>query len=122
MGYKEEFCEIFRSQISRPGAEKLLTWLEGTDFFTAPASTRFHGACEQGLVMHSLNVYRALMEQLEEGDSAESFAICALLHDLCKANFYSEGTKNQKTYDPKKVAAAEGWQWTQMVDNSATTE
>ena len=44
MGYKEEFCEIFRSQIARPGSEKLLTWMEGTDFFTAPASTRFHGA------------------------------------------------------------------------------
>ena len=49
MGYKEEFCEIFRSQIARPGSEKLLTWMEGTDFFTAPASTRFHGACAEGL-------------------------------------------------------------------------
>ena len=86
MGYKEEFCEIFRSQIARPGSEKLLTWMEGTDFFTAPASTRFHGACAEGLVMRSRNVYHALMEQLEEGDSPESFAICALLHDLCKAN------------------------------------
>ena len=96
MGYKEEFCEIFRSQIARPGSEKLLTWMEGTDFFTAPASTRFHGACAEGLVMHSLNVYHALMEQLEEGDSPESFAICALLHDLCKANFYKKGIRNVK--------------------------
>ena len=96
MGYKEEFCEIFRSQIARPGSEKLLTWMEGTDFFTAPASTRFHGACAEGLVMHSLNVYHALMEQLEEGDSPESFAICALLHDLCKANYYKPGFRNVK--------------------------
>ena len=96
MGYKEEFCEIFRSQIARPGSEKLLTWMEGTDFFTAPASTRFHGACAEGLVMHSLNVYHALMEQLEEGDSPESFAICALLHDLCKVNFYAVDYRNAK--------------------------
>ena len=96
MGYKEEFCEIFRSQIARPGSEKLLTWMEGTDFFTAPASTLFHGACAEGLVMHSLNVYHALMEQLEEGDSPESFAICALLHDLCKANYYKPGFRNVK--------------------------
>ncbi len=57
MNYKEEFLSIFRENVTRPGADKLLDWLCTTDFFTAPASTRFHGACECGLVMHSLNVY-----------------------------------------------------------------
>lgn len=67
-------------------------------FFTAPASTKYHGACEGGLLLHSLNVYKTLRERyFEEGkDSEESFAICALLHDLCKAQFYKVSTRNVK--------------------------
>ena len=88
----------FRQHVTRPGSEKLLDWLDKkTDFFTAPASTRFHGACEGGLCMHSLNVYHALHDTFfTEGDSEETFAICALLHDLCKANYYKPGTRNVK--------------------------
>ncbi len=97
MDYKEEFIEIFRQNISRPGSEKLLEWMETTDFFRAPASTRFHCACEYGLVRHSLNVYHSLVDMFfEEGDNLESFTICALLHDLCKANYYKTGTRNVK--------------------------
>ena len=97
MDYRAEFLEIFQQKVSRPGSEKLLAWLDTTDFFRAPAYTRFHGACESGLVMHSLNVYHALRERyFEEGDSEETFAICGLLHDLCKANFYKPGTRNVK--------------------------
>ena len=97
MGYREEFCDIWRREVTRPGADKLLEWLSTTDFFRAPASTRFHGACEEGLVMHSLNVYHALMDRFfEEGDNPESMAVCGLLHDLCKANYYKTGTRNVK--------------------------
>ena len=97
MNYKEEFIRIFSEQVTRTGAQQLLDWLSTTDFFTAPASTRFHGACECGLVMHSVNVYNVLMQRyFEEGDNAESFAICALLHDLCKANYYKSGFRNVK--------------------------
>ena len=97
MGYREEFCEIWQREVTRPGADKLLDWLATTDFFKAPASTRFHGACEEGLVMHSLNVYHALMDRFfEEGDNPESMAVCGLLHDLCKANYYRTGTRNVK--------------------------
>ena len=97
MGYREEFCDIWRREVSRPGADKLLDWLSTTDFFKAPASTRFHGACEEGLVMHSLNVYHALMDRFfEEGDNPESMAVCGLLHDLCKANYYKTGSRNVK--------------------------
>ena len=82
---KEEFLAIFQENVSREGAADLAAWLETTDFFTAPASTRYHCACEGGLVLHSLSVYHTLMERyFEEGvDSRESFAIVALLHDLC---------------------------------------
>ena len=97
MGYREEFIEIFTQNITRPGADKLLEWLDTTDFYRAPASTRFHGACESGLVMHSLNVYHALMDRFyTEEESKESFAVVALLHDLCKANYYKAGTRNVK--------------------------
>lgn len=98
MGYKEEFEEIFRGKITRDGSEALLEWLSRTDFFTAPASTKFHCACLGGLVQHSVNVYRTMMEKQfdPETDSEESFAICGLLHDVCKAQFYKEGTRNVK--------------------------
>lgn len=61
MNDAERFEQIFLSQVTRPGADKLLEWLKSTDFFTAPASTRFHGAYLGGLVKHSLNVYYALL-------------------------------------------------------------
>ncbi len=102
-GYKEEFIRIYNAQIKREGAGKLLKWLSGTDFFTAPASTRFHLACEGGLVCHSVNVYRVLRERyFEEGDSEESFALCGLLHDICKAQFYKVSYRNAKNPQTKE--------------------
>jgi hypothetical protein len=95
--YKEEFREIFQQHVTRRGGEQLLDWLENTDFFSAPASTKFHCACEFGLVRHSLNVYHALRDKyFDEGDSEESFALCGLLHDVCKAQFYKVSTRNVK--------------------------
>ncbi len=98
MGYKEEFIEIYTGNITRSGSRELLAWMQTTDFFTAPASSKFHCACEQGLVMHSLSVYHTMVEKHfdPEKDNAESFAICALLHDLCKAQFYKVSTRNVK--------------------------
>lgn len=98
MGYKEEFIEIYTDNIKRDGSQKLLEWMKTTDFFTAPASTKFHGACEQGLVMHSISVYKTMMERHfdPQMDNRESFAICALLHDLCKTHFYKTSLRNVK--------------------------
>ena len=96
MDYKAEFLQIFDSCVERQGKDKLLEWLLKTDFFTAPASTRFHGACESGLVMHSLNVYKLLKEKAQDSYSAETIAIVALCHDFCKINMYREGTRNVK--------------------------
>lgn len=96
--YQEEFEEIFRSKVTREGSAAFLEWLSKTDFFTAPASTKFHCACPRGLVQHSVSVYRTMVERYfdPETDSEESFAICGLLHDVCKAQFYKEGTRNVK--------------------------
>ena len=98
MTNKEEFLQIYNEYVKRHGSQEFLDWLLKTDFFTAPASTKYHGACEGGLLLHSLNVYKTLRERyFEEGkDSEESFAICALLHDLCKAQFYKVSTRNVK--------------------------
>lgn len=98
MELKDEFIDIYENNISREGSKELLKWLKTTDFFTAPASTKYHCACTGGLLMHSLNVYKVLISKHfnEETDSRESAAICALLHDLCKAHFYKTSTRNVK--------------------------
>ena len=108
MDYKQKFIEYYQANIHREGADRLLEWLQTTDFFTAPASTRYHCACPSGLVQHSVNVYEVMMEKHfdPETDSAESFALCALLHDVCKAQFYKISTrnvKNEKTGQWEKV-------------------
>lgn len=102
---KQEFIKIFKDNIKREGADKLLDYIENvSDFFTAPASGRRHSAFEGGLVVHSLNVYKRFKNliKLEYGDNYnevigdESIALIALLHDLCKVNTYTVDYRNQK--------------------------
>lgn len=91
MDLKQEFERIVADNIYREGHVQLMEWLLSTDFFTAPASTRFHGAHEGGLVLHSLNVYsqlKKLCKWYECDASDESIAIVALFHDLCKVGVY----------------------------------
>ena len=88
---KAEFLRIASENIKRTGIAELLQWLDSTDFFTAPASTRYHGAFSGGLVMHSLNVYSQLKKLCRwYGCNAddEAIAIVALFHDLCKVGCY----------------------------------
>lgn len=113
MTKQEEFLEVYRKHIHREGAEELLQYLlsDASDFFRAPASTRFHLAYEGGLVEHSLNVYEALTKYVHRpeiqqwiGDvSEESVAIVALLHDLCKTNVYHPSFRNQKDASGKWI-------------------
>lgn len=104
---KNEFVEIYKENIKRPGSEKLLNYLlsEQSDFFTAPCSTRFHGSYAGGLVQHSINVYNCLKDYLARQRtrdtygmeySDESVALVSLLHDVCKMNFYSMDYRNAK--------------------------
>ena len=106
MSCKEEFIEIFKEKVTRPGADALLNYLENkSDFFTAPASARYHLACEGGLCEHSLNVYHCLVDYLQRERvqelygleySEESVAVVALLHDLCKVGCYKKTFRNVK--------------------------
>ena len=97
MENKERFISLLTS-VKRDGIEDLLKWLEESDFYEAPASTRFHGSYKGGLLQHSLNVYDELKRLLsvypEIQVSEESVIISALLHDLCKANLYAVEKKN----------------------------
>ena len=61
---KEEYLKLLRS-VKREGMEDLIKFLESTDFFTAPASTRFHGDFAGGLVEHSMKVYEILVEKVK---------------------------------------------------------
>ncbi len=106
MNDKELFLDIYRKNITRDGADKLLDFLEHkSDFFTAPASTRYHNAFEGGLLKHSLNVYECLVQYLARervketyklNVSDETAAVVALLHDVCKVNFYTVSYRNAK--------------------------
>lgn len=96
---KQRFVEICAS-INRPGMDDLMAWLERSDFYTAPASSRFHGDYKGGLLEHSLNVYDKLTGYVsrypELEISPETVAVVALFHDLTKVNYYSVSTKNVK--------------------------
>ena len=97
---KEEFIRLLRST-NREGIEDLIQFLEKSDFYKAPASTRFHGSFEGGLLEHSMKVYEILKHKvknsvLDLNVSDDTLIIIALLHDICKANFYKVDYRNAK--------------------------
>ena len=110
MTAREEFIKIYQENIHREGADKLLEYLDSpnSDFFTAPASTRYHGSREGGLCEHSINVYKCLKNYLARPEvmaeyglcyDEETIAIAALLHDICKVNCYKVSQRNVKGPD-----------------------
>ena len=127
---KEEFEALARKYIKRDGLEKLLAWLDSTDFYSAPASTQYHLSVEGGLCQHSLNVFHTMVKlanlryDKEESDdnvyngestevdgafNIENIALVALFHDICKANCYVRDFKNVKvngTWEQQEY-----WKW-----------
>lgn len=122
---KQAFISIARENISRPGIDRLLAYLDSTDFFTAPCSTKFHLNVKGGLCEHSLNVYKALLDiystylikdnalpdstfalaydevlpknnNVDDRSIIETLTIISLFHDLCKANYYKQEMKSVK--------------------------
>ena len=95
---KEQFIELLKST-NREGIESVIAFLEKTDFYAAPASTKYHGAYKGGLLEHSMKVYEILKEKIknEKLDVKEdTIIISALLHDICKLNFYKVDYRNAK--------------------------
>lgn len=117
MNLRDEFIKIYNENIKRDGSKELLEYLTDEtkcDFFSAPASTRYHGAYEGGLLEHSINVYKCLKDYLNRDKVKEEFrlsfsdetiAIVALLHDMCKINVYKTSMRNVKD---------ESGQWTKV--------
>ena len=97
---KEEFLNLLR-KVNREGLDDLIQFLEKSDFFKAPASTRYHGDYEGGLVEHSMKVYEILKHKVEHNIKGitipeESIIIIGLLHDIGKTNFYKVDYRNAK--------------------------
>ena len=97
---KEQYLELLKG-IKRDGMDNLINFIEKTDFFIAPASTKFHGDYEGGLLEHSLKVYEILIEKVKNSPvelyvPEDTLKIVALLHDICKVNFYKVDYRNAK--------------------------
>lgn len=97
--------EELMGTVERDGTDKLMEFIRKSDFYTAPASTRFHGSYEGGLLKHSLNVYDRLADKKKndpfwkarlEVVTEESIIITALLHDICKTYYYVTEMRNKK--------------------------
>ena len=101
----EKFEQLLTS-VKRDGIDKLLAYIRKSDFYRAPASTRFHSCHEGGLLEHTLNVYECLIRKKDNptwreilGDIGDdSLILVSLLHDICKTNFYVVEMKNKKVY------------------------
>lgn len=99
---KEKIINLLGS-VERKGIDKIIKYLSESDFFIAPASTRFHGNYQGGLAEHSLNVYQIFKRKNKEYDfglSEDTIKIVSLLHDVCKINFYTVYDKNVNTAGP----------------------
>lgn len=96
-----DFVELYQKYITRSGAAELLAFLQETDFYTASASTRFHGSYKGGLAAHSINVWNEMCRLMRVYKdvvtaSAETVAVVTLLHDLCKIGCYKIKMRNTK--------------------------
>ena len=100
---RKTFERIWNDIVKRPGQDEMLSWLTWNDFFTAPASTRYHGAYPGGLAEHSLHVYERMLAKARDYD-LETVTIISLLHDVCKVNMYKENRRKE----PGKLRTGEG--------------
>lgn len=106
---RDRFLKIYKENIHREGADKLLEWLEDSDFFRAPASTKYHESYDGGLCEHSVRVWDELIRLLkafpEVRVTAETAAIVSLLHDLCKVGCYKVEYRNKKNEFGKWISS-----------------
>jgi len=135
---KQKFLDILRGEVHREGLDRLIEWLESTDFFEAPYTGQYALSCKGGLVEHSLNTYRALIELVEKYSERypnflldltdeqaqdpeaverareelyESLAICGLLHEVCRADCWIEDVRNVKNPATGKWESVPYFKW-----------
>ena len=95
---KDKIKELL-NKVNRTGMKELMEFLEKSDYYEAPASTKYHGAYKSGLAEHSYKVYEILKEKIESHKlevSEDTLIISTLLHDICKVNFYKVDYRNVK--------------------------
>lgn len=96
---KERLDLMMATNLSEIVKEDFLKWLAENGFFTAPASTKYHGNYEGGLFDHSFMVMNLLIELTEknglEWRNPSSPYIIGMFHDLCKIDQY-----RHPIYDP----------------------
>jgi hypothetical protein len=101
---KESVLELL-ARSERQGTTRIMNWLERSDYFTAPASTSYHGNFEGGLAAHSLKVYEEFARQIQHYGlevPEESQIFTGLLHDACKIGLYIPNVlKGGKASDTK---------------------
>lgn len=112
----KEIVELLFTKVKRVGVDKLLEYLASHDYYTAPASTKFHGNYAGALASHSINVCALLTdlnEKYQGGLFDETVILSALMHDLCKVDFYTKEFRNQKVYkeNGKKSDAGGRFDW-----------
>lgn len=84
--------------------DNMLKWIHNTDFYSTPASTRFHGAYREGLLEHTLIVAQKAIElsnipTFKFKVNIEDAVLIALVHDWCKIGLYESYLKNIKNPD-----------------------
>ena len=81
-------------------AYKIIEWLRSTDFYRAPASSRYHDCYPSGLLYHTLKVYDNMLELRKASmfvpTSYDSISLVSLCHDWCKIGLYEVYLKNVK--------------------------
>lgn len=101
MNSKEKFLLELKRKVSRPGIENLITFLESSDFFTAPASLKLHHTWSGGLCDYAWDRYDYMLKLVKDTPrqvEEESIAICALLANLDKINYFEPTVFNRKHY------------------------
>ena len=132
---KKRFIELVQSIKRDCDKEGLIQFLKESDFFTAPASTKYHGAYEGGLCAHCLNVYDRLEAMAFNGtcynilieptdgplkyeDFEDTLKIVALFHDISKTNFYEKFFANKKVYSDSGSKSDNGGRFDWVVETS----
>ena len=121
---KQRFIDLCNEHIHREGLDKVLAYIEKSDFYTAPSSTRFHLNEDGGLCLHSMNVFEVACKiynemakpaivngtsPFTEEVSMESIAIATLFHDLCKIKLYHK-TERWKKDDKNRWVSYPGYE------------
>lgn len=125
---KQFFINLVKTYIKRDGVDKLLAWLESSDFFVCPASTQYNLPVEGGLCAHALNVANLLinryfkkdLDKLAEEDAQrvfygdinlETLLLVSLFASINKVNCYVKDFKNVKNKQTGKWEQQEYWKW-----------